>query len=279
MKRKSLTVIAIGALIVIAAAIGVMKYNDTAQASKIIKEKVDIGGYGLNVRAEGKGTPTVIFESGQGGGLSDWANVQPEISKITRTFSYDRAGLGGSDKSTLPRTSLNQVKELHTLLEKSRVKGPYIIVAHSIGGLNARLFADNYPKEVVGIVFVDSTHEEFLNVFKSKSPEGFEDLKASYRSPEGNFQDFLTSTDQVRETRKKDTLRNIPIIVLSADRSIMGSEDPIIGEWPKLQADIATLSDESKQLTVENAGHMIQNDNPKAVIDAIKEIIETVKNK
>jgi len=279
MKRKSLTVIAIGVLVVIAAAIGVMKYNDTTQASKTIKEKVDIGGYGLNVKAEGKGTPTVIFESGQGGGLNDWANVQPEISKITRTFSYDRAGLGGSDKSTLPRTSLNQVKELHTLLEKSKVKGPYIIVAHSIGGLNARLFADNYPKEVAGIVFVDSTHEEIYNVFKSKSPEGFEDLKVNFRSTEGNFQDFLTSTDQVRETRKKDTLRNIPIIVLSSGKNVMGSEDPIIGEWPKLQADIATLSDESKQLTVENAGHMIQNDNPKAVIDAIKELIETVKNK
>lgn len=279
MKRKSLTFIAIGALVVIAAAIGVMKYNDTTQASKTIKEKVDIGGYGLNVKAEGKGTPTVIFESGQGGGLSDWANVQPEISKITRTFSYDRAGLSGSDKSTLPRTSLNQVKELHTLLEKSKVKGPYIIVAHSIGGLNARLFADSYPKEVAGIVFVDSSHEEMLNVYKSKDPKGFEDLKANYRSPEGSFQDFLKSTEEVREVRKKDALRNIPISVLSADKSAIEIQDPIIAEWPKLQDDLATLSDKSKHLTIKNTSHMIQNDNPKAVIDAIEEIILTVKNK
>jgi pimeloyl-ACP methyl ester carboxylesterase len=278
MKRKNLTVIiTIVILLIVTGIFGVIKYNETLQASKTINGKIDIGGFGLNVKVEGKGRPVVIFESGLGGGYSDWAQVQPEIAKLTRTFSYDRAGLGGSDKSKLQRTTLNQVKELHGLLENSKVKGPYIIVAHSIGGLNARLFADSYPKEVAGIVFVDSSHEEMFNIFKSKAPEGYEAMKAQFSSPEGNFEDILKSTDQVREVRKNDALRNIPIIVLSADKSAMGIQDPIINEWPKLQADLATLSDNSKHLTIKNASHMIQNDNPQAVIDAIKDLIETVK--
>jgi pimeloyl-ACP methyl ester carboxylesterase len=280
MKRKNLSAILIFMILLVTAGVlGFMKYNETLQTSKTISGKIDIGGYGLNVRAEGKGKPIVIFESGLGGGYSDWAQVQPEISKITRTFSYDRAGLSGSDKSKLPRTALNQVKELHELLVKSKIKGPYIIVAHSIGGLNARLFADSYPKEVAGIVFVDSSHEEMLNVYKSKDSKGFEDLKAQFSSPEGSFQDFLKSTEEVREVRKKDALRNIPIIVLSADKSAIEIQDPIIAEWPKLQDDLATLSDKSKHLTIKNTSHMIQDDNPKAVIDAIKELIETVKKK
>jgi len=278
MKRKNLSIILVIVILLVSVGIfGVIKYNETIQASKTINGKIDIGGLGLNVKVEGKGKPVVIFESGLGGGYSDWANVQPEIAKVTRTFSYDRAGLGGSDKSKLERTTLNQVKELHGLLEKSKVKGPYIIVAHSIGGLNARLFADAYPKEVAGIVFVDSSHEEMFNIFKSKAPKGYEAMKAQFSSSEGNFEDILKSTDQVREVRKNDALRTIPIIVLSADKSAMGIQDPIINEWPKLQEDLATLSDKSKHLTIKNASHMIQNDNPQAVIEAIKELIEKVK--
>jgi pimeloyl-ACP methyl ester carboxylesterase len=71
--------------------------------------------------------------------------VQSEILKNTKTFSYDRAGLGNSDTGDLPRTSLDQVHELHTVLNRAKVKAPYIIVAHSIAGYNARLFAGTYP--------------------------------------------------------------------------------------------------------------------------------------
>lgn len=279
MKRKNLSVILIIlAILVAVGTFGTMKYNETIQTSKSINGKVDIGGYGLNVKVGGQGKPTVIFESGQGGGYSDWANVQPEIAKITRTFSYDRAGLGGSDKSKLPRTALNQVKELHELLKNCKIKGPYIIVAHSIGGLNARLYADVYQNEVAGIVFVDASHEEMLNILASKASEQYEAMKTQFSSSEGGFEDLLKSTEQVREVRKKDSLRNVPIIVLSADRTAMEIKDPINDEWPNLQADLVTLSDKSKHITIKNTSHMIRNDNPQAIIDAIKEIIETVKN-
>lgn len=279
MKRKNLsTILIILILLVVVGIFGVMKYNETQQTSKSINGKIDVGGYGLNVKIGGQGRPTVIFESGQGGGYSDWANVQPEIAKITRTFSYDRAGLGGSDKSKLPRTALNQVKELHELLKNSKTKGPYIIVAHSIGGLNARLFADVYPNEVAGIVFVDASHEEMLNILANKAPEAYEAMRSQFSSSEGGFEDLLKSTEQVREVRKKDSLRKVPIIVLSADRTAMEIKDPINDEWSNLQADLATLSDKSKHITIKNTSHMMQNDNPQAIIDAIKEIIEIAKS-
>ncbi len=124
---------------------------------------VDVGGYRLHLYEMGSGRrdgPTVIFESGLGCSCLDWCKVQPEVAKFAHAVSYDRAGLGWSDSSPNPRTSEQMVAELHTLLTNANVPRPYILVGHSFGGLTIRLYADTYPQEVVGMVFVDTSHED-----------------------------------------------------------------------------------------------------------------------
>lgn len=229
-------------------------------------------------KCEVKGTSTVIFESGLGDDNGVWKFVQPEISKITRTFSYDRAWLGSSDTGDLSRTSLDQVHELHTVLNKAKVKAPYIIVAHSIGGYIARLFAGTYPKELSGIIFIDCSHEnQFEDRVKRSSTEEIEIVKKQLIGEEQTFDELLISAKQVKEIRKKDALRNIPIIVLTADHK--GEESAAISEetWLNYQNDLVTLSDYSKHIIVTDCGHYIQKDKPRVVIDAIKEIINGMK--
>ncbi|WP_017416344.1 alpha/beta fold hydrolase [Clostridium tunisiense] len=279
MRKTTKLIISGVTLLIIASVFFIIKYNEKLQTLAPVNGKVDIGGYGLNVKVEGKGTPTVIFESGLGGGIGVWTNVQPEISKITRTFSYDRAGLGESDKSTLERTSSNQVRELHELLQKTKVKGPYIIVAHSIGGFNARLFADSYPEEVAGIIFVDAAHEEMFSLYKLLAPKEYENTRGEFVNPEGTFDDLLNSAAEVRKARRSDGLRNIPITVLSAENTDLNVPGTILVGWAQLQRDIATLSDNSKQITVKGSGHMIQDDNPQAIIDEIKYMINNLREK
>lgn len=123
---------------------------------------VDIGGYRLHINCTGdnNGGPTVILEAGTGCSSTDWALVQPEIAKFAKVCSYDRAGYGWSESSPKERTSRNIVEELHTLLNNAQVPKPYIIVGHSFGGLNARLYASMYPDEVAGVILVDSGHED-----------------------------------------------------------------------------------------------------------------------
>lgn len=121
---------------------------------------VDIGGYRLHIFCEGRGSPTVIMESGMGDSSLIWARVRPESVKTTRTCVYDRAGFGWSEPSPQPRTAATIVEELHTLLINANIAGPYVLVGHSIGGAYVRLYAHNYPERVVGMVFVDSSHEE-----------------------------------------------------------------------------------------------------------------------
>ncbi|MEZ4710142.1 MAG: alpha/beta hydrolase [Caldilineaceae bacterium] len=121
---------------------------------------VDVGGYRLHIFCEGSGSPTVIMESGMGDSSLIWALVRPESVKTTRTCVYDRAGFGWSDPSPQLRTAATIVEELHTLLVNGDIAGPYVLVGHSIGGAYIRLYAHNYPESVVGMVLVDSSHEE-----------------------------------------------------------------------------------------------------------------------
>jgi pimeloyl-ACP methyl ester carboxylesterase len=129
-------------------------------------ETVNLGGRAVRYICEGEGTPTVVVEQGQGicveRGFSfpsvvGWARVFTEVQKTTRICMHDRAGLGSSDRAKAPQASVQMVEDLRTLLGKARIGPPYVLVAQSIGGLNARLFATRYPNEVVGMVLVDSS--------------------------------------------------------------------------------------------------------------------------
>ena len=118
------------------------------------------GNVALNIDCSGTGGPTVILDSGLGVPAAGWILVQPEVAKFTRVCSYDRAGYGWSGASPDPRTSEQIAKELKELLAAAGEKGPYIIVGHSFGGYNIRVFTEHYPADVAGMVLVDASHED-----------------------------------------------------------------------------------------------------------------------
>lgn len=122
---------------------------------------VGLASHKLQVRVAGteQGKPTVVIESGLGGRIRDWAEVQDEIAKTTRVISYERAGTGGSQPGPRPRSAKRIVAELHEALDKLKAHPPYLLVGHSIGGLYVRTFAATYPHEVHGMVLVDPTME------------------------------------------------------------------------------------------------------------------------
>jgi pimeloyl-ACP methyl ester carboxylesterase len=120
---------------------------------------VDAGGHRLHLYCTGTGSPTVVFEAGKGGTSLDWSLVQLQLETETRVCAYDRAGTGWSEPGPLPRTPEQVVTEFHTMLQTSGEAGPYILVAHSLGGRYVRLFAEQYPDEVVGMVLVDARSE------------------------------------------------------------------------------------------------------------------------
>jgi pimeloyl-ACP methyl ester carboxylesterase len=125
-------------------------------------QMIDVGGYRLHIHCQGRergdGTPTVVMEAADFS-LS-WDSVQPEVARFARVCTYDRAGLGWSERGPAPRTAEQIVQELHTLLEGAGVEPPYVLVGHSKGGLFVRLYAHRYAGDVAGMVLVDAAHEQ-----------------------------------------------------------------------------------------------------------------------
>lgn len=160
---------AVMAIMVLGLTAAVQSHGQEAPKSPLVTDPVytkpqhlvDIDhGRRLNIYCRGSGAPTVVFDAGLGESTSTWGLVQPAIAVKTRTCSYDRAGLGFSDPATRPGTTLNIADDLHRLLQAAHIAPPYILVGHSSAGMNVRVFADRYPKEVVGLVLIDPSHED-----------------------------------------------------------------------------------------------------------------------
>src|SRR5829696_9123890 len=120
-------------------------------------EMVEVGGYRLHINYTGQGSPTVILDGGLGEFSAQWVRVQQEVSGTTRVCAYDRAGMGWSEMGPDPRDARQITSELHTLLGKAGIEGPYVLVGHSFGGMYMQTYAARYPDEVAGVVLVDSS--------------------------------------------------------------------------------------------------------------------------
>lgn len=165
-RRRWLLIVLGGALVlVLLCGIAFLGVGQSAKAQLAAEypapgELVNIGGYKLHLNCMGEGSPTVIMDAGNNDFSVTWATVQPEIAQFTQVCSYDRGGFGWSESSPYPRTSSVMVDELHTLLTQAGIEPPYVLIGHSFGGMNMRLFAHQYPDKTAGLVLVDSSHEE-----------------------------------------------------------------------------------------------------------------------
>ncbi|WP_158073956.1 alpha/beta fold hydrolase [Micromonospora sp. CB01531] len=138
---------------------------------------IDIGGHRLDLNCTGStgSAPTVVFEAGLGESSTTWATVQqmltdPSATVPVRACSYDRGGYAWSDPGPGRRDAGRLAEELHTLLTNAGEHGPYVLVAHSVGGFVVRLFADRWPGETAGLVLVDVTDERETGTLKASAP-------------------------------------------------------------------------------------------------------------
>ena len=117
---------------------------------------IDVGGHRLYIECTGSGSPAVVLQSGLGESSSYWARIAPAVAASTTVCTYDRAGHGRSDEAAGPQDGIALATDLHTLLERAGVAGPYVLVGHSSGGPYVRVFAARYPDQVAGMVLLDA---------------------------------------------------------------------------------------------------------------------------
>jgi pimeloyl-ACP methyl ester carboxylesterase len=120
-------------------------------------EMVDVGGRQMHIHCTGSGSPTVVLQPGLGEMSSALSLIAPAVAKNTRVCVYDRAGRGWSESASGAQDGDHIAADLHTLLPRARVPGPYVLAGHSFGGLYVLAFAAHYSDEVAGMVLIDST--------------------------------------------------------------------------------------------------------------------------
>ena len=268
----------------------------------------------MHIDCMGEGSPAVIFSSGLGDTYISWLKVQPQIATFTRVCSYDRAGLGYSDASSEPRTSKVIAQQLHALLQAAAIAPPYVLVGHSMGGFDVRLYASLYRDQVAGMVLVDASHpdqenrlppelknlegsglreEEFLEYtmpFGLPRLIGLCESDPVQRAAECNFRNAREIVAELKaveessaQTGATSSLGDMPLVVLSHDPEKPSSELPpdlaisVNEAWEKMQEEMAHLSTRGTQKIVKNSAHYIQIDQPEVVIDAVQGVVEQVR--
>jgi pimeloyl-ACP methyl ester carboxylesterase len=274
---------------------------------------VDIGGgREMYLECRGTGSPTVVLIGGLRASAEDWnmaakpgPRVFPEVAKLTRVCAYDRPGTpvgdkpSRSDPAPQPATAALAVADLHALLTAAGEAGPFVLVAHSYGGLIGRLYASTYPGDVSGLVLVDALSEGLQDaetpeqwpiqrkLIEGDVSEGVAEYPALERV------DVDRSLDQIRAA---PPLRQLPLIVLSADRpwgpqvpsmiaagTLAADVPPDFGyvtdaAQKQAQAKLAQLAVGAKHVTNTNSGHEIHKEQPQLVIDSIREVVEAVRS-
>jgi pimeloyl-ACP methyl ester carboxylesterase len=254
---------------------------------------VDVGGRTLSIACVGPtdtGRPTVIFESGLGGDRGVWADVMTTLMGSDRACSYDRAGLGLSQPAPKPRTTDDQVDDLHALLSAAGLTPPYVFVGHSSGGWNVMVYGDRYPDDVAGAVMVDVRPPDFSKkslaalpaeiagesetLRQARAEADFE--KDPTRNPEGL--DLIKSAAQAAATAG---FGDRPLTVLTAgDRAAVteGLPAPVAKDldaiWMELQAGLVRLSSTGRQEMVPGATHDMPFEKPDVIAAAIRAILE-----
>jgi pimeloyl-ACP methyl ester carboxylesterase len=150
-------VIAVLALTSIGGGYETVRAAEDARAYPMPGQLIDVGGHRLHLHCTGSGSPTVVLEPGGGEMSSNLGWIAPAVARGTRVCVYDRAGRGWSEPADTAQDGRQIATDLHTLLQRGHVPGPYVLAGHSFGGLYVLTFAARYPDEVAGLVLVDST--------------------------------------------------------------------------------------------------------------------------
>jgi pimeloyl-ACP methyl ester carboxylesterase len=257
-----------------------------AQADSGQGRAVSAGTQSWWVTCTGSGSPTVLLEAGHNEPATTWRFVQPSIASFTRVCSYDRAGVGRSaPPSPGRRTGRTVARELQTLLAALGLAGErYVLVGHSLGGAFVRLFADEHPTSVAGLVLVDAVHEREFDAVDSLLTPAQRAAGAGMRpmSPEGI--DIEGVFAELRQHR-----RPLPHDLAVVARGVPLAANEMPPDWSPgqrrrrealrvaLQRELARMSPTGRLIVAARSGHFVHHDEPDVVVAAVRSVVERAR--
>jgi len=268
-------------------------------------EMVRVGTHSLHIRCTGEGSPTVVIDTGVGDTSARWTSIQAELAQLTRTCTYDRAGYGASEPGPLPRHSERAAEELKQLLENAGVEGPYVLVGHSLGGLNAQVFADRYPERVGGLILLDPTPLAFITgqafpelyhmleqqagelqqaaeaARQASSPSSGQAMDAEAQVKAGYLEAVASEhaaliAETAAQVAAVESFGDLPLVVIGS-----GMPNPAFGEqaaafqqfWIEQNRALAGKSTNGTFVLASLSGHYLHEDAPDLVMDVIRQVV------
>jgi pimeloyl-ACP methyl ester carboxylesterase len=269
---------------------------------------VDVGGHRLHINCTGTGAPTVVLEAGLGEPSTVMAGwIAPAVSPATRVCLYDRAGKGWSDPAD-GADPLAVVTDLHTLLERHRETGPFVLAGHSSGGVYVQAYAATYPDEVAGLVLIDSQPRTALTDLPGYAGD-YEALRTAsgIAQPAARFglmrivsdmssaglpgpvraqeRAFASTAGQARSMR--DELVALPVVMQRAQSlttlgdkpvAIVTAEQDAMDGWLPLQAELTHLSTTTSHRSVPDATHSSLVEDEHDATNASRAILDVVQS-
>lgn len=276
---------------------------------------IDIGGRSIYLESAGTGEPTVVLVAGGGSSARYWTDdllnpeaprqmVMPAVAEFAHVFAYDRPGTlafigeelypSRSDAIPQPRTTEDMVDELHALLQAAEVPAPYVLVGHSQGGFVSRLYAATYPDEVIGLVLIDAYSELIEDLMP---PEKWQALvRLNQELGGGPVQEipgygdvettvYGASNAAVRAAVAASPLPPLPLAVLGHGKPFPQAADATGFEPGELEAFLLAANEAQARLVPDGrfwlaseSGHDVHQDQPELVIEAIRQVVEGVRN-
>jgi pimeloyl-ACP methyl ester carboxylesterase len=258
---------------------------------------VAVDDHRLRLVCSGEGTPAVVFDAGIGAGAESWAPVVELLAPHVRACAYDRAGYGRSDPGPFPRDSRTVARELHGLVEGAGIPRPFVLVGHSLGALNAQVYATLYPEDLAGLVLLDPPprdwiagreFEELRAMAEEMTAEWSRAAEDAARGPGAgavrrsvflntlsseHAEMFDTSAEQALDI---ESFGSLPLVVVAS-----GVPNPMFGDnaeafqsfWISQSRGLARRSREGRFVLAESCTHNLCADDPELVVDAILSLI------
>lgn len=233
------------------------------------------------LKCTGSGSPTVILESGLGvDPTSTWGAVAPAVARDARVCVHRRPGTAGVPPVGRSRTAGAVASELARLMGAAHVARPVVLVGASFGGYVAQLYASRAPRDVAGVVLVDSLHPDIDRTFARLFGERAADARARQLAANSEGIAFRDLVASAREVAAAHGFPPVPLIVLEHGISFDpgGEPDPALERaWGRMQRELAALSPKGELIVAARSHHRIAEDQPALVARAIERVVAAAR--